>query len=183
VHRYEQRPHLIDHDRTHARSTKCALTGLAVPHELLGQRDDDTFGAAEVTEPILVLVLRHLANEFGSMLLQPANDVVDVVDGEHDATDAQRVRRCVCRLRVDSRWPMELHQLEPAVAVRGPHHCDVDSDAIEPDDAVHPASLDWHLALQLQTKFDEESDSSCDIVEDNAHVVHPLNRHSTSIAH
>src|SRR5919204_3722704 len=49
-------------------------------------------------------------------------------------------------------------QLKPAVAVRGPHHCDVDSDSVEPDDAVHPTSLDWHLALQLETKFDKESD-------------------------
>jgi hypothetical protein len=31
---------------------------------------------------------------------------------------------------------MELRQLKPAVAVRGPHHRDVDSDAVEPDDTV-----------------------------------------------
>ena len=30
-----------------------------------------------------------------------------------------------------------LHQLEPAAAIRGPHHGDVDSDAIEPDDVLH----------------------------------------------
>jgi hypothetical protein len=51
------------------------------------------------------------------------------------------------------------------------------ADAVEPDDAVHPTSLDWHLALQLQAKFDKESDSSCEVVDNNAYVVHPSDRH------
>jgi hypothetical protein len=66
---------------------------------------------------------------------------------------------------------VELRQLKSAMAVRGPHHCDVDSDAVEPDDAVHPTSLDWHLALQLQTKFDKESDRSWEVVDNNADIV------------
>jgi hypothetical protein len=52
---------------------------------------------------------------------------------------------------------VEFHQLKPAVAVRVPHHCDVDSDAVEPDDAVRPTPLDCRLALQLQTNFDKEA--------------------------
>src|ERR1700704_3006192 len=75
---------------------------------------------------------------------------------------------------------MELRQLKPAVAVRGPHHRDVDSDAVEPDDTVHPTSLDRRLALQLHTKFDKERNSSLKVVDDDAHVVHPLNRHGGS---
>ena len=81
------------------------------------------------------------------------------------------------RLSADRRRPVELRQLNPAVAVRGPHHCDVDSDAVEPDDAVHPTSLDRRLALQLHTKFDEERDSSLEVVDNDADVVHPPNRH------
>ena len=38
-------------------------------------------------------------------------------------------------------------------------------------------SLDCRLAFQLETKFDEESDSSGEVVEDNADVLHPPNRH------
>src|ERR1700737_4342787 len=72
---------------------------------------------------------------------------------------------------------MELRQLKPAVAVRGPHHCDVDSDVVEPGDTVHPTSLDWRLALQLHTKFDKERSSSLKVVNNDADVVHPLNRH------
>ena len=75
------------------------------------------------------------------------------------------------------RRPVELHQLKPAVAVPGPHHCDLDLDAVEPHDAVRPTSLDFRIALELKTKFDKESDSSCEIVDNNADVVHPPNRH------
>jgi hypothetical protein len=35
--------------------------------ELLGQSDDDALGAADIAEPIAVLVLRQLADEFGAM--------------------------------------------------------------------------------------------------------------------
>ena len=54
-------------------------------------------------------------------------------------------------------------------------------DAVEPDDAVHPTSLDRRLALQLQTKFDEERDRSVEVVDDDDDVVHPLNRHGPSL--
>src|SRR5512133_360590 len=75
---------------------------------------------------------------------------------------------------------MELRELKPAVAVRGPHHRDVDPDVVERVDAVHPTSLDRRHALQLHTKFDKERDSSLEVVDDDAHVVHPLNRHGGS---
>src|SRR5262245_59256014 len=67
--------------------------------ELLRQRDEDSFRAAEITEAIHVLVLRHLAYELGSMPAQAGDHVVDVVDGEHDPTNPQSVHRCVLRLR------------------------------------------------------------------------------------
>ncbi len=100
------------------------------------------------------------------------------LNGEHDATYTQRVRRCIFRLGPGRRRRVELHQLQPAVAVRSPHHCDVDSDVVEPNDAVHPTSLDRHLALQLQTKFDKERDSTLEVVDNDADVIHPLDRHA-----
>jgi hypothetical protein len=42
--------------------------------ELLGQRDDDALGAADVAEPIAVLVLLQLADEFGAMGVQAGKD-------------------------------------------------------------------------------------------------------------
>src|SRR5207253_9958176 len=110
--------------------------------ELLGQSDDDALRATQEAEPVDVLVLRNLADEFGTVAAQAGNDVVDVVDSEHDAAYAQRVRRRAFRLGSDRRRRVELRQLKPAVAVRGPHHGDVGTDVVEPDDAVHPTPLD-----------------------------------------
>jgi len=43
----------------------------------------------------LSLSFRRLANEFGTMGAQATKDVLDVFDGEHDATYALRIRRRV----------------------------------------------------------------------------------------
>ena len=144
--------------------------------DLLGERDEDALRATDITEPIAV-VLHQLANQFGTLGAEPGNDIIDVLDGKHDATYAQRVWRSAVRISAASRRPPELRQLETAMTVRGPHHCDVGSNAVEPDEAVHRASLDLRLALQLQTKFLEESDRSCEVVHNNADVVHPLECH------
>jgi hypothetical protein len=48
-----------------------------VSAELLGQRNDDALGAADVAEPIAVLVLVQLADEFGAMGVQAGKDVLD----------------------------------------------------------------------------------------------------------
>src|SRR4051812_28486807 len=61
--------------------------------ELLGESDDDALGAAQEAEPVDLLVLRDLADELGTVAAQAGDDVVDVLDSEHDAAYAQRVRR------------------------------------------------------------------------------------------
>ena len=66
-----------------------------------------------------------------------------------------------------------LRQLKPAVAVRGPHHGDVGTDVVEPDDAVHPTPLDRRLAFQLHTEFGEERFGSLEVVDNDENVVHP----------
>ena len=73
---------------------------------------------------------------------------------------------------------VELRQLNPAVAVRGPHHDDVGTDVVEPDDAVHPRPLVRRLAFQLHTEFGEERFGSLEVVDNDENVVHPLNRHA-----
>jgi hypothetical protein len=151
--------------------------------ELLGQPDENALRAADVTEPILLLVLLQFANEFGAMGAQADKDILDSLDSEHDATYAQRVRRRVFRLNAGRRRPLEPHQLKPAVTVRGPHHRDVDSDAVEADDTVCPTSLDLRLALQLQTKLDKESNGGCEVVDNNTDVVHTRKCHIFSVAH
>ena len=140
--------------------------------ELFGERHHNALGAAEVAESIHVLVLYHLAHEFSPMFLQAGNDIVDISDSEHDTTDTQRVHRGILWLSPDRFGRVELVQLEPPVAVGGPHRCDVASDAVEPHDTVHPLSLDGGLALKLQTKFGKERDRSLEVVDNEEDIVH-----------
>src|SRR5207247_7539077 len=44
-------------------------------------------------------------------------------------------------------------------------------------DAIYPLPLDCRLALQLQTKLDKERDRAYEVVDNDEHVVHPLDRH------
>ena len=66
---------------------------------------------------------------------------------------------------------VELHQLEPTVAVRGLHHRVLHPDALEPDHAVHPTALDLPLSLQLESEFDEERRRGLEVVDHDAHVL------------
>src|SRR4030081_2017555 len=67
------------------------------------------------------------------------------------------------------------------MAVRGPQHCDVLSDVVQPDDTVHPKSLDCRSARELHTNFNKERSSSLEVVDNNEDVVHPQKRHIPSV--
>src|SRR3954454_10068415 len=89
---------------------------------------------------------------------------------------ASGVRGRAFRLGSDRGWPMEPRQLDPAVAVRGSHHGDVGTDAVEPHGLVHPRPLDHRLAFQLHTELGEERFGSLEVLDDDEHVVHSLNQ-------
>ena len=96
------------HANKHVPNVFCPCPhGNALP-ELLGKRNDDALGAADVTEPVHVLILGYFAYELSAMSAQAREDILNVVDGEHDATYAQRVHRCVLRLSSDRRRRVEL---------------------------------------------------------------------------
>jgi len=59
------------------------------------------------------------------------------------------------------------------MAVRGAQHCYVLSDVVQPDDTVHPKSLDCRLALELHTNFHKERSSSLEVADNNENVVQP----------
>src|SRR4051812_4746213 len=69
--------------------------GSIVLTDLLAQRDDDAFRPTDVREPIHVLVLHHIAYELGSVGANASDHCVELLDREHDATDAQHVDRPV----------------------------------------------------------------------------------------
>jgi hypothetical protein len=64
------------------------------------------------------------------------------------------------------------------VAVRGPHHGDVGTDVVEPDDLIHPRPLVRRLAFQLHTEFGEERFGGLEVLDNDENVVHPLKRHN-----
>src|SRR5207244_12552918 len=90
---------------------------MEVSAELLGQSDDDALGATQEAESVDVLVLRDLADQFGAVAAQAGYDVVDVVDSEHDAAYAQRVRRRVFRVGFNRQRPLDVRQCQPSAAV------------------------------------------------------------------
>src|SRR5215216_2252833 len=151
--------------------------------ELFSQRYDDAPWTPHVAQPVEVLVLDNFADEFGAEVGAHASDsVVDAFDRKHDAPEARRVRRRDRRFDLDQFWIAKLRQLKPPVPIRGPHHHDVDLDAFEPVDAVHPRALDRRLAFFRHAELGEKSDSGCKVVDDDADVVQSLVRHVPSIA-
>ena len=79
--------------------------------DLLGERNEDALRATDITEPIAVLVLHQLANQFGTVGAEPGNDIIDVLDGKHDATYAQVLGGALFGSALVSRRPPELRQL------------------------------------------------------------------------
>src|SRR5262252_7424900 len=144
--------------------------------DLFRQLDDDPLRTADVAEPIAVLIALQLAHEFRGAGSQAGEDGVDVFDGECDMAEAWGVRRRV-PVAALARGRVELRQLESSMAVRGLHDRDLCPDAVEPQDAIHPPALDRPLALQLESELDKELSRGREVINDDAHVVHPLDRH------
>jgi glycosyltransferase involved in cell wall biosynthesis len=146
--------------------------------DLFGQGDDDARRAAKVAQQEDVLELCHFAKEFGAVGAQAGDGVMDIVNSEHDAMHAQRVGRRVLGLGAVRRGSMVLGQLQLAVAVRSPHHCDLAPDTVESDGAVRPEAFDLSLAFQLHAELGEECHGGVQVVDDDGDVVHPLNAHA-----
>ena len=159
-----------------------AVNAVNTSDEFLGQRDDDARRASHIAKSVHVLVLGHLADEFGAALAQASHGVVEVFDCKHNAPQAQRVRRCDRRFDLDQFWVTKLRQLKLPVPIWGLHHHDIDLDTFDPVDAVHPRTLDPHLAFGGHAERGEKSDSGCQVVNDDADVVQSLDRHVPSIA-
>jgi len=161
------------------RTTQHALL-INASEKFLGHRDDDARGAAHVAESVLVLVLGHLADEFGADGAQAGDRLIDAFDGKHDAPQAQGVWWGDHRFDLDQFGLAKLCQLKPPVPIGGPHHHDVDVDIFEPVDAVHPRSRDRHLAFDCHAERGEKSDRGGKIIDD-ADVVQSFDRHASSI--
>jgi hypothetical protein len=90
----EHAPSVVTEELGHVRIRLVAGSlGRAVTSRYEPQLDDDSLRAADVAEPVAVLVALQLADEFSAAGSQAGNDGVDVLDGECDVADTQRVRR------------------------------------------------------------------------------------------
>ena len=65
--------------------------------ELFGEPDENSFGTADVAEPILVFILDHFADEFRAAFAEPGERIRDVPHREHDA---QAPTACVFKDRL-----------------------------------------------------------------------------------
>jgi hypothetical protein len=84
----------------------CRLRGLTRSADLFRQLDNDPLRTADVAEPVAILVLLKLADEFGAVSPQALKGIVDALYRERDMTDAQRVRRTLRQSPVRSiSWP------------------------------------------------------------------------------
>src|ERR671934_1859521 len=92
-------------------------SGLDPLADLLRQLDDDPLRAADVAEPVAVLVALQLADELSAAGSQAGDDGVDVFDGECDMADARCVRRRA-PVAALGRRRVEFRQLEPCMPVR-----------------------------------------------------------------
>src|ERR1700761_151744 len=89
--------------------------------EFLGESDEKLLRPADVAKPIRVLIPDYFAYELCAALAKPAERLVDVVHGEHDAEVAECVHWGVAVIR-DDRRREEAGEFDTAVAVRGTHH-------------------------------------------------------------
>ena len=67
------------------------------------------------------------------------------------------------------------------MTVRSPHHRHLHLHALEPHDPVHRAPSDGPLAQQLEPEVDEERGRGLEVVDDDPHVLHPLDRHASML--
>jgi hypothetical protein len=77
----------------------------------------------------------------------------------------------------DHRRREEPGHLEPAVAVGGAHHGDLNAHVAQSSDAICPVSFDRGAPFKLEAKLGEEVDCGIEVFQYDADVVHPLDRH------
>src|SRR5438445_12848230 len=115
---------------------------MEVSAELLAQSDHDAFRPADVAKPMRILVLHHFAYQLGPVGEQARDDSVDVFDGEHDATDAQRVHRRVHGPKPDRVARIEPVEIDATMAVRVSYESEARANVLEADQAVTRRSHD-----------------------------------------
>lgn len=87
LHGHDIRESLSDWPRMHPHPHRSSLgrSSRSQLPELLGEADQNSFGPPDIAEPIGILVLDQLVDQFCAALAEPGDRIFDVLDGEHDA--------------------------------------------------------------------------------------------------
>jgi len=148
--------------------------------EFLGESDEKPFTPADVAKPVSVFVLDYLVDELRAAPAEPLQGLVDVVHGEHDAEVPQSVHRRIAVIR-DHRRREEPGELEPAVAVRRPHHRNLDALIAQSGDTSGPFSFDGGPPLELETELAKEINGRSEVLHDDSYVVHSFDGHMSNL--
>ena len=135
---------------------------------------------ADVAEPIRVFIPDYFAYELRAAVAELFKRFVDVVHGEHDAEVAQGVHRGLAVIR-DGRWRDEAGELEPAVAVRRPHHGDLDALIVQSSDTSGPFSFDRRPPFELEAEFTKKINRPSQVIDDDSYVIHSFERHLSNL--
>ena len=81
----------------------------------------------------------------------------------------------------DDRWRDKAGELEPAVAVRRPHHGNLDALIAQSSDASRPFSFDRGSPFELKAELAKEINRGCKVIDDDSYVVHPFKRHVSNL--
>ncbi|ADV13191.1 hypothetical protein Mesci_4078 [Mesorhizobium ciceri biovar biserrulae WSM1271] len=148
--------------------------------EFLREPDEKPSRPSNVAEPIHVSILDNFAFEPRTAIAEPFERPVNVVHGEHDAEVAEGVNRGIAVIR-DDRRREEAGQFEPAVAVRRPHHGNLDALIAQSSDTSGPFSFDRGPPFELKAELAKETNRLFEVIDDDSYVVHPFERHVFSL--
>lgn len=140
--------------------------------KFLGQSNEQSFGAADVAEPIRVLVLNHCADKLCALFAKPRERLVNVAHGEHGAQVAESVHRGIPVIG-DYGRSEKSREFESVVTIGSDHHSDLDALVAQPGDSPSPFSFDHGSPLERETKLGEKRDDLIERLYHNTDVVHP----------
>ena len=67
------------------------------------------------------------------------------------------------------------------MAVRRPHHGNLDALIAQSSDTSGPFSFDRGPSFELEAEFEKEIDRRSEVIDDDSYVVHPFERHLSNL--
>jgi hypothetical protein len=130
----------------------------------------DNFQITGRVSPTIVDLVAAGTTGLAGAIAVGRRDIGDILPGVAIAISLVPPLAVVGVTAVDGPWHDALGALLLFLTIRGPHHGDVGTDVVEPDDAVHPTPLVRRLAFQLHTELGEERFGRLEVVDNDENV-------------